>query len=201
MIKKLLLSLAIVVAVGGSAIVATKALLSDQVTLTASSFSTGTANLQITVGADQLGDTHVGFTETVFPGQSKAKFFKLRNNNSGFPFEISAQSGSIIGLPGDKVHVSFTPWSSDGGVSGTTGHAETGAVKTTHTLTEWLTPGGLGLPNIPNNSTQDYKMEVEVDSSISTPGTSTFDFTFTGTQVNPTPSPTVTPSVSPVPTG
>src|SRR6266498_6106707 len=103
MIKKLLLSLTIIVAVGASAFTATKALLSDQVTLSANAFSSGSVDLQIKIGGDPYGDTHVGFTETVFPGQTKTKFFKLKNNKNNIPLTITTQTTNINNnIPNNK---------------------------------------------------------------------------------------------------
>lgn len=200
MIKKLIVSLLIITSVGATSVYATKALLSDPVTLTANTFSTGTVDLQITVGSDAYADSHTGFTDTVFPGQTKSKFFKLKNNASGIPLTIAAQAANTSGLPGDKVTVAFTPWTT----STTGGHAETGAVTTSHTLAEWLAnPAELGIPNIPSttgNTGQDYRMDVSIDPSINTSGGNTsFDFVFTGTQVNPTPSTSPSPSPSSTP--
>lgn len=198
MIKKLILSLFIVTAVGASAVVATRALLSDQVTLTANAFTTGSVDLQIGVGTSNVvyADTHEGFTGNLLPGQAVSKFFKLKNNGTDVILSIQAQSANSGGtIPTDKVIVSFTPWSS----TTAAGHAETGAVKITRTLQEWLTPGDLGIPNITGGGNQDYRMDVSVDQNVSSGGNTSFDFMFTGTQVIPTPTPTVVPSGTPAP--
>lgn len=182
MIKRLLLSLFIIIGAGGSVAVGTHALLNDSVTLTANAFSTGSVDLQIAVGDANYSGTHAGFTDTVMPGQTKSKSFKLKNNGSGVDLAIAAQAVSVSGLPADKVFVSITPWTSS---STTSGVPESGAVTTTHTLADWASGASLGNPNIGSNNVQDYKMDVRVDESVNTSGTSSFDFIFTGTQVNP----------------
>lgn len=192
MIRKLLLSLMIITGVSASAFVATQALLADTATLAANTFSTGSVDLQINSNGDSLySDSEPGFTDTLFPGQAKAKFFKLKNNGSGTTLSIAAQSANISGIPADKVIVSFTPWTS----STTAGNPESGSVKTTHTLAEWLaTPADLGTPNLASNGVQDYRMDVMIDPSVSAASSSTtFDFVFTGTHVNVTPTVTPTP--------
>src|SRR5690242_20384793 len=91
LLTRLFLSFAIVIAVGASSVSAAKALLADPVTLTANTFSTGTVDLQITTGSGtDYADSHVGFTDTIFPGQTKSKIVKLRNNGSGTPLAIAA---------------------------------------------------------------------------------------------------------------
>jgi len=190
LITRLFLSFAIVLAVGASSVSAAKALLSDQVTLTANAFSTGTVDLQITTGSgSDYADSHAGFTGTLFAGQTTSKIFKLRNNNSGIGLAIQAQAtnvneGSI--LP-SQVTIAFTPWTTS---SVTSGHAEDGAITTSDTLAHWQTPKDLGAPVLPSNGIQYYKMDVSIDQNVTTAGASSFDFVFTGTQTTITPTPT-----------
>ncbi len=187
MIKKIILSLLIIGGVGASAVAGTQALLSDTVTLTANAISTGTVDLQIAVnGQTNYENTQTGFVETILPGQSKIKSFRLKNNASGVALSIAAQATNVSGLPSNKVLITFTPWTTS---STTSGSPEPGSSPTTHTLADWVGGASLGNPNIASNGVQDYRMEVSIDQSVSTAGSSTFDFVFTGTQVVPTPTP------------
>lgn len=180
MIKRLLLSLFIIIGVSGSVFVGTKALLSSQATLAANSFSTGTAGLQISKSISSspsswTDDSIAGFTGKVLPGQTVSQTVWLRNNSSDVDFSIAAQSASISGeIVPANVTVAFTPVNNDG----------TSSVGTpvSHTLTDWGSPTSLGTTIIHNNGKQRYKMDVSFSSSISTAGSSTFDFIFTGTQ-------------------
>lgn len=180
MIKKLLLSIAIIGVVGGTAFAGTRALLSDAVTLTANTFSTGTVDLQIAIGKSAgpaFADTQVGFTKTMFPGQTETKFFRLRNNGTGVDLSIVAQASSASGAisPAD-VTVAITPVNSTDVPTGATASA---------TLATWVsTPGSISPPNIGPSSTQRYQMDVSISSGVTTGGVSSvFDFNFTGTQV------------------
>lgn len=195
---RLFLSLFLIVAVSTTAFASTRALLSDQVTLTANTFSTGTVDLQITTGSGtDYADTHVGFTGALLPGQTITKFVKLKNNSTDVDLSIAAQAANVTGISGDNVSVSFTPWTT----STVGGHMETGASVTTHTLNEWLaSPANLGVPDIDNGSTQYYRMDVTIDGSVTSSSSTSFDYVFTGTQVNPTPTPTETPTNTPTPT-
>lgn len=181
MIIRLFISLFLIVVVSTTAFASTRALLSDEVTLTANTFSTGTVDLQITTGTgSDYAETHAGFSGTLLPGQTTNKFVKLRNNGSGVAMTIAAQAANLAGIPGNKVVVSFTPWTS-GSLSG---HIEDGAITTTHTLTEWATtPTDLGNPTLGSGNIQYYKMDVTIDPSVTTSGSTNFDFVFTGTQV------------------
>ncbi|CAN5132661.1 hypothetical protein BH11PAT1_BH11PAT1_6720 [soil metagenome] len=182
---RLILSIFLIIAVSSTAFASTRAVLSDQVTLTANTFSTGTVDLQITTGSGtDYAETHAGFSGTLLPGQTTSKFVKLRNNGSGVDLAIAAQAANVSGLSGDNVTIAFTPWSS----STVSGHIETGASTTTHTLAEWLAaPGSLGNPNLTSGSIQYYKMDVTIHNSVTTSGNTNFDFIFTGTQVVPAP--------------
>ena len=183
---RLILSIVIITVLGFSGIAATRAFLTDQVTLTANAFSTGTVDLQIKVGSDAYADTHVGFTDTVSPGQTKSKFFVLKNNGTGITLATAAQAASVSGMSSDSITIAITPWTS----TTSSGHVEAGAVTTTHTLTEWASaPSALGIPDMGPGNIQDYRMDVTVNPDVTTSGISTFDFVFTGQQVNPTPTP------------
>jgi len=181
MIKRILLSLLIITAVGASAVGATKALLSDSVTLTANTFSTGTVDLKIATGKNggTFQDTQVGFTETdIFPGQTRTNFFRLRNVGSGSPdLLIIAQAANVSGgIAASDVTITITPVNSSDVPVGSA---------VSHTLDSWLsTPDSLSPPNISANTTQRYKMNVTISSSVTTASASSiFDFVFTGTQV------------------
>ena len=197
MVKKLILSLFIITAVGATAIYSTRALLSDSVTLTTNTFSTGTVDLQISKNATtNYADTLSGLFTNVqdLPGQTQTQYFYLKNNGSGVDLSIAAQSANISvngGVLSSNVNVTFTPVdSSNTQIAGST--------PVSHTLADWLTtPTLLGTPNVPSGGRQKYKMDVTLDSGVTSSGTFSFDFTFTGTQVNPTP--TITPSISPTP--
>lgn len=180
MIKKILLSLFIIAAVGSTAFVATRAQLSDTATLAASTFSVGTADLRIAKGGSNTfhADSVTGFSETgVLPGKTITEFFRLRNDSDDAVLEIAAQASSVSGaLAPSDVTVAFTPVDGSGNSMGST---------TTRTLDIWQsTPTGLGTPNIASGGAiQRYKMDVTVSSSVTTGGvSSTFDFIFTGTQ-------------------
>lgn len=177
MFKRILLSLGVITVVGGSAIVGTQALLSDNVSLTANTFSTGSVELKIWDG-DSYEDTTTGFSATLFPGQpSGPHVVWLKNNNSGVSFDISAiATVTTETISSDDVMVTLVAMDN----AGTT---QTGT-PVTQTLTAWETSTALGLPTVPTNGEQRYHMTVTIDPDVTTSGaTSAFDFTFTGTQV------------------
>ncbi|HZE86797.1 MAG TPA: hypothetical protein VE090_01185 [Methylomirabilota bacterium] len=107
MIKRIILSLLIIIAVSGAAFAGTRALLSDQATLAASTFSTGTVDLRISNSVStsaSFADSQPGFTGSLLPGQTQTKFFRLRNLSSDTDFSVTGQAASISGtLDGDKV--------------------------------------------------------------------------------------------------
>jgi hypothetical protein len=170
MIKKLLLSLIIISAVGAAGITATQALLSDQAVLSANSFSTGTADLLVAKGqtGGSYQDSQSGFTSTF-------NFLRLKNNSSDVNFIIAAQALNTSGsIAASDVTITFTPVNSSEVAVGS---------PVTHSLSEWSTsPESLGTPNINSGETQEYQMDVTLSPSVSSTGTATFDFTFTGTQ-------------------
>lgn len=196
MIKKLIMSLLIITGVGAGAFAATQALFTDTATLAANTISTGTVNLLVNSGktGGTFEDSKSGFfTETLLPGETATKFFRLRNENSSVALSIAAQAVVAGGgsIPANQVNVTFTAVNSSDVAVGT---------PVTKTLADWATVGELGLPNILSNTTQRYKMDVEVEDTVTTSGsTVTFDFVFTGTQVVTTPTPSVSPSISPTP--
>lgn len=177
MVKKLLLSLFIIAAVGTAGVSATRALLSDQAVLSANTFSTGTADLLVAKG--QTGGTYqesqAGFTSSLLPGETVTNYFRLKNNSSDVDFSIAAQAVGVTGdIDPNNVTVTFTPVNSSEVPVGTA---------VSHTLSAWsTTPASLDLPNINHGGTQEYKIDVTLAPSISSTGTATFDFTFTGTQ-------------------
>lgn len=176
MIKRLLLSLGVITVVGSLAVYGTQALLSDTVTLTANTFSTGTVDLQIWDG-DSYEDTSVGFTETMFPGESSDPHaFWLKNNASGVDLSIAA-AATVTDNEIDPTLVEVTIVAVDGANTPV-------GTPVTKLLSDWTTPSALGLPDITTNGEQKYLMTVTFDESIEDAGaTSAFDFTFTGTQV------------------
>src|SRR5438105_158811 len=101
MIKRLMLSLLIITAVGASGFLGTKALLADQATLAASTFSTGTEDHKISTSqsasptSTTFVDQKAGFNDKILPGQTKSELFWLRNNSTEVDFAIAAQSASM----------------------------------------------------------------------------------------------------------
>ena len=183
MFKRILLSLGVITVVGGSAIVGTQALLSDNVSLTANTFSTGSVDLQIwDVPTSTYGGATVGFNNTMLPGgTSGPHVFWLKNNGSGVDLAVTA-AATLVDIGGgdyssDDITITITPMLPDG-----TGPA-VGASPVTQTLTAWLSTTALGLPNIPTNEEQRYHMQVTIDPGVTKSSESvSFDFTFTGTQ-------------------
>ena len=154
MFKKILLSLGTIAAIGGIAVMGTQALLSDEVTLTANTFSTGSVDLRISVGSG-WGETQEGFTVTgMLPGDTSQHELWLQNNNSGADLEISAQATNRTGtLSRHDILIRFIAVESDNTpISGGTDIAKT--------LAEWGTPSPFESPNIASGGMQKYLMEV-----------------------------------------
>jgi len=195
---RLLLSFFLIALVSASAFAATKAVLSDQVTLAANTFNTGTVDLQISKSTSSnpstFTDTSIaGFTGKVLPGESTSVLFWLKNDSSDIHFEMAAQSSSLSGsIDPSKVTVTFTAVNNDG--------TSSGAPSASHTLAEWnASPLAMNsfIFHSVNSGRQRYKMEVALDSDVpAIGGTVVFDVVFTGTQtsVTPTPTPTATPT-------
>lgn len=177
MIKKLLLSLFIISAVGATGVTATQALLSDQAVLSANTFSTGTADLLVAKGqtGGSYEDSQTGFTGNLLPGATITNYLRLKNNSGDVDFSIAAQALNISGnIAASDITVIFTPVNSSEVAVGDA---------VSHSLADWVTtPASLGTPDINAGSTQEYKMDVTLSPSVSSTGTATFDFTFTGTQ-------------------
>jgi hypothetical protein len=151
MIKKLIISLLVLVTVSTTAFASTKALLQGSVTLATNVFATGTANLQIS--QDTTGSptgfnstSVVGFNDTIRPNHSKNYFFWLRNNETdGSIMALAGQatnSGSST-ISGGLVTITLQPVDSTGTPVG-------GTTSTTGTLTQWIS--GLSFP-VNNNLT------------------------------------------------
>lgn len=197
MIKKLILSLLIIAGVSAAAFTASRALLSDNATLAASTFSVGTVDLQIsksntTSGGTFYSDSIAGFSDSILPGQTKSELLWLKNDGTNVDFSIAGQSSSISGeINPNNLTVAFTPVSSDASTNVGT--------KVSHTLSEWESVQSLD-SNIAHGGKQRYKMEVTLDSGVSSSGSITFDFVFTGTQTELTPTPTATPTFTLTPT-
>ncbi|CAN5169194.1 hypothetical protein BH09PAT1_BH09PAT1_0490 [soil metagenome] len=174
-------------AVGGTAIAASRALLSDQATLAANTFSTGTVDLQVTTGktGGTFLDSVQGFSGVnLYPGQTITNFFRLKSTNTSTDLSIAAQAASVSGgLSDTDISITFTALDSNSSPVG---------VPITQTLHQWESPTDLGLPNVlANGNQQRYKMDVTVSPNLKAGGASTtFDMVFTGTQVvTPTPTP------------
>lgn len=179
MIKKLLISLFIVSAMGITSVVTTHALLSDQAVLSANTFSTGTPDLLVCSGktCTDYQDDHAGFSENILPGETKTEFFRLKNNSSNVDFSIAAQTASLSGgINSDDVSITITPVDSSY-------NQIVGSTPVTKTLSEWQTPTDLGIPTVNAGSLQRYKMDVTLSASVTVGGANTtFNFVFTGTQ-------------------
>ena len=176
---RILLSAFIICVVAATAFVATRATFSDQVTLAASTFSTGTVGLQISSSQTTSGGTFhdtsiVGFTGKIIPGQTTSELLWLKNNSSDVDFAIAAQAASISGVisPAD-VTVTFTPVASDS--------ASIGGTPESHTLADWGSIASLN-STINHGGKQRYKMDIALSSSVTASGSISFDFIFTGTQ-------------------
>lgn len=175
------MSLFIISLVGTTGVAATQALLSDQAVLSANTFSTGTVDLVVAKGQSggSFTDAQEGFTETVLPGETYRNYFRLKNISDNATFAIAAQAANVSGaINPEDVSVTFTPVNTS---------EEPVGSPVTKTLSEWLaSPSGLGLPNIDDGDTQEYRIEVSLDDDVATGGASiTFDFVFTGTQIVP----------------
>ncbi|KKR70221.1 MAG: hypothetical protein UU81_C0065G0001 [Microgenomates group bacterium GW2011_GWC1_41_8] len=181
MFKRILFSVGTMSVVVAAAFVGTQALLSDDVELTANTFSTGSVDLQIwDVTSATYVESTVGFTDTMLPGEpSGPHVIWLKNNGSGVDLAISAAATvSVEEINSDDVTVTLEARSADGSTSAGT--------PVTQTLTAWETPTALGSPNIPTDDEQRYHMTVEIAEAVTASDDDvTFDFTFTGTQVAP----------------
>jgi hypothetical protein len=179
MIKRILLSLLIIVGVGGSAVAGTQALLSDTATMSASTFDTGSVHLQIAKDSTSWLDSIEGFTDTLRPGQSKEYYIWLKNNTPDLSLALSARADTTSGtISPTKVTIAFTEVDGSGVVVGET---------VTNPLSTWdnVTPSTFGAGfDLPANTGQRYKMTVSLDDSA-TAGDFGFSFIFTGTQVVP----------------
>lgn len=82
MFKRILLSLGVIAVVGGAAVAGTQALLSDSVSLTANTFSTGSVDLQIWNGSTYVDGPVTGFTENnLLPGVAGTPHVVWLKNN------------------------------------------------------------------------------------------------------------------------
>lgn len=189
-IKKLILSLAIITAVGATGVSATQALLNDQAVLGESTFTTGTVNLLISSGGNYEDTSDTGFTAlNLRPGTSKDFDIWLKNGTSDVVFKLDGKALGFTqtgGITTSQVKVKFTEVNTDGSPL-------VGGATVQKTLSTWAggDPFGTGF-NLPANSEQRYKMNVELDDAAPT-GEFKFSFEFTGTQVIP-PTPTVAPT-------
>jgi len=173
----------IITAVSVGAFAATRASLSDQAVLAVSTFSTGTVELQISKSlsssptSGSFEDISVpGFTDQVLPGHTVSEFFWLKNHSSNnADLDISAQATPSGTIDPTKVTIAFTPVDNTATISGTP--------TTTFTLSDWSSlPRSLSntILHSVNSGRQRYRMDVSLDSSISTSGSTIFDFVFTG---------------------
>lgn len=180
MIRRLILSLLVIIGISGTAFLGTKAALSSQVTLTTNTFSTGTVGLQISKSTStsptSFTDVSVaGFTGKFLPGQKVSEPVWMRNSSSDVDFSLAAQVASVSGeiAPADVI-VTFTPVASDG--------TDNGGTSVSANLNDWLSPISLGNIIGHNNGKQRFRMDLELASGVSTTGSINFDFIFTGTQ-------------------
>src|SRR5258705_11406628 len=175
-ILRIALSLVIIITVGASTVFASRALLTDQATLAANTFSTATPDLLVCSGktCTDYQDSHTGFTDSILPGETKSLYFRLKNNSTNVTFMISAQTANLSGgINPDDVNVAITPVDSSY-------NQIPDSVATTHSLTEWQSPTALGIPNVTSGSLQRYKMDVTLADGVSTGGAQAiFDFVFT----------------------
>jgi hypothetical protein len=191
MIKKLVLSLLIITAVGATGASATRALINDSAVLGTSTFSTGTVDLQIssTDGNSFSNGPVNGFTGSINPGTSKDYTVWLKNNTPDADFSLSGQAIDVVrseGITNTHIKIAFTKVNVDGSVI-------SGAPTVSKTMTSWSggDPFG-GSFHLAANTAQRYKMTVSLDDSAPA-GTFSFGFQFTGTQAVP-PTPTATPT-------
>lgn len=175
--KRLIMSLSLLVLALSVGIAGTRALLSDSVTLTTNTFSTGTVDLQIGPSLESpFAETLLGFTDTLNPGQNVDKFFYLKNNSVGTGLSIVAQATNPGGtIATTDVTITFTPVNEL--------NVPVGAA-VAQTLAAWITtPSSLGF-SLSAGATQRLRMNVAFSSGISASGASAiFDILFTGTQV------------------
>lgn len=172
------MSMMVMTLVGGSAFTGTRALLSDTVTLTDNTYSTGSIDLQIGKDGDAnwYNTTLVGFTNlNLLPGQSAVNYPWLKNNsNTDMTISVKA-SVTDSALDPDKVLVSFVPVDGAGNPVGT--------VFGPYPLSGYAA-GYSNLPDtLPVGAERRYKMTVQIASDVVTPNaTSKFDLEFVGTQ-------------------
>ena len=178
---RLLISIILITAVGTTAFAASRALLTDQATLAANTFSTGSVDLQISnsqaVSAPNSGsftDNATGFTDSILPGAvPKTKIFWLRNNSTDIDMTIAAQTASLSGnIDPSKVTLTVAPVDSTG--------VDT-ATAVSQTLSQW-TSGSAVNSTILHTGKQRFRMSVSLASDVFTAGSTQFDVIFTGTQ-------------------
>lgn len=178
---RLLISLILITAVGTTAFASSRALLSDQATLAANTFSTGTVDLQISNSQatsspnnGSFTDNTTGFTDSILPGATpKTKIFWLRNNSTDVDMTIAAQTASLSGnIDPTKVTVAIAPVDSTG--------ADTAAA-VSQTLSQWTSAGTVN-STIVHGGKQRFRMSVSLASDVTTAGNTQFDVIFTGTQ-------------------
>lgn len=180
MIKKLLLSLAIITAVGATGVSATRALLNDKAVLGESTFTTGTVNLLISSGGDYEEVSDAGFEAiNLRPGTSKDFSVWLKNGTTDVDFKLDGKAlafTSTGGITQSHVKVRFTKVNPNGTL------IPDGAT-VQKTMTTWNGGDPLGTEfNLLANTEQRYIMNVELDDSAPA-GDFKFGFEFTGTQV------------------
>lgn len=178
MFKRILMSVMVMTLVGGSAFTGTRALLSDTVTLTDNTYSTGSIDLQI--GKDGDPDWHdatvAGFTNlNLLPGNSADNYPWLRNtSNTNMIVSVKA-TVTDNSLNPDKVLLSFLPVDGGGNSAGT--------VFGPYPLSGY-TAGPSNLPDtLLAGEAKRYKMTVQIASDVTTSNaTSKFNLEFVGTQ-------------------
>lgn len=180
-IKRLVYSLAIVLAWLGFVIEGSFALFSDGAVLAGNTLTTGTSDLMISNSQNSTStiydESRPGFSYRLNPGESAEKFFILKNvTESGPALDIGvfAQVPSVVPELMNATRFEFVPVDGEGVATGTAVNAS---------LTQ-LTSGSLNLgASVLAGSTQRFKMKTLLDSGYSQQNVSlSYDLYFTGLQ-------------------
>jgi len=179
--KRLMYSLAIVLAWFGFVIEGSHALFSSAATLSGSTISTGNASLLISnsqaASSTTFADTRPGFSVNLNPGESDSHYFILKNTGtSGVPMDVSvtgAVTTDALAPITTMIALEFTP------VDGT-GVAQGPSVRAI--LNSMVAPVRL-TTTIPANATQRYMVKATLDPAYGLQGQSvSYDLAFTGIQ-------------------
>ena len=178
--KRLLYSLAIVLAWFGFVIEGSHALFSSAANLTGNSIATGTAALLVSNSqagsSTTFAESRPGFSVNLNPGESDVHYFILKNTgSSGVPMDIgvSASVATPTAPIAPLIALEFTPVDSAGLAQGTPVHTS---------LDEMVNPIRL-TGTVAANSTQRYMVKVTLDQSYTNQSeTVGYDLAFTGIQ-------------------